>query len=187
MDSTTTVYVLVAILIVAVLIAALLATRRRRTRRLRTKFGPEYDHAIVHDGGRGKAEAALEARERHVQKLTIRALAPAERDFYLNAWNRAQAAFVDDPAGSIAQADQLVGVVMSTRGYPVSDFEQRAADISVENPLIVQHYRAGHALTLRCQGGAATTEDLRQAMIHYRALFDDLVGIPGAVRTQLAS
>lgn len=186
MDATTT-YLLVGVFFLAVLVAAVLTARRRKTRRLRAKFGPEYEHALANDGGRGKAEARLEARERHVQQLSIRALTPSERDFYLNAWNRVQAGFVDEPSDSVVQADQLIGVVMSTRGYPVAEFEQRAADVSVEHPTIVQHYRAGHAIALRHQGGTATTEDLRQAMIHYRALFDDLIGIPDTVRARLAS
>jgi hypothetical protein len=112
---------------------------------------------------------------------------PADRDRYVASWRKVQAQFVDDPKSSVTQADQLLGEVMSTRGYSVSDFEQRAADISVNHPLVVENYRAAHEIAVRHARGQASTEDLRQAMIHYRTLFDELAGEPEMVRAKAAS
>jgi hypothetical protein len=122
------------------------------------------------------AEAELEDRRRRVEQLQIRPLPRNERERYEAAWYQVQGRFVDDPAGAMAQADLLVGEVMQARGYPMGDFETRAADISVDHPQVVENYRAAHAIALRTQGGQATTEELRQAMVHYRALFADLLG-----------
>ena len=187
MDQTTIIYVVAAVVAAVIVIAVLLMLRKRRTDRLRAHFGPEYDHAMLETGRRGKAETSLREREKRVDKLTIRPLTATERDFYLASWDKVQAQFVDDPGGSVIQADQLLGVVMSTSGYSVADFEQRAADVSVEHPLVVEHYRAGHEVAVRHQSGLAATEDLRQAMIHYRTLFNELVGVPETVRVKLAS
>lgn len=182
-----TILVVGAGLIVVAVLTILIFFRRKRTDRLRDHFGPEYDQTVVATGARGKAEADLRAREKRVDRLTLRPLAASERDFYLSSWTRIQAQFVDDPADAVRQADQLLGVVMSTAGYPVADFEQRVGDMSVDHPLVVEHYRAGHAIALRHASGQAGTEDLRQAMIHYRTLFDELVGVPEMTRAKLAS
>jgi hypothetical protein len=175
-----------AITVTILLIAALLFLRNRKTNRLRAQFGPEYDHA-VEQSGRGKAEAGLRAAEKRVDKLTLRSPTATERDFYLSSWAKIQTKFVDDPAVSVTEADQLLGLVMSTCGYSLADFDQRAADISVEHPLVVQHYRAGHDIAMRQARGQATTEDQRQAMINYRTLFDELIGAPQQARLELAS
>ena len=153
--------------------------RKRRTERLRTQFGgAEYARAVGQGGNRRKAEAGLEERAQRVEAFHVRPLAPADRARFLESWRGLQARFVDGPAGAVSEADRLLGDVMSTRGYPVADFEQRAADISVDHPLVLENYRAAHEIALRQTGGKATTEELRQAMVHYRTLFEELVSEP---------
>jgi len=176
MDNTT--LVIIAVLIVAALVVAgvFFALRQRRTEGLRRRFGPEYDREVSASGDRTRAETALEQRRRRIENLKIRPLARKDSERYGERWHAVQTRFVDDPAGAITEADQLVGEVMSARGYPVSDFNQRAADISVDHPHVVENYRAAHAIAQRHARGEANTEDLRQAMIHYRALFMDLIG-----------
>jgi FtsZ-interacting cell division protein ZipA len=169
------VLIVIAVAVVAVIVAALLIARRRRSEHLKSRFGPEYERALQEKGDRGKAEAELAEREKRVAKLDIRPLDAAERQRFGERWTEVQARFVDDPPRALAFADALLAEVMKARGYPVSDFEQRAGDISVEHPGVVEHYRAGHEIALRQERGDATTEELRQAMIHYRALFDNLV------------
>jgi hypothetical protein len=166
----------IAIVVVVVLIAAVavLAARRRRTEHLKEHFGREYEHALDITGDRGKAEAELEKREKRVEKLKLRPLERNEREDFLKRWRDVQARFVDDPPRAVAFADALLGEVMKARGYPVEDFEQRVGDISVDHPKVVEHYRAGHDIAVRHQQGKAGTEELRQALIHYRALFDEL-------------
>ena len=174
---TQTAWIVVGIIVVAaVIVGASLWSRRTRSEHLRDRFGPEYDRAVEAKGDRSKAEADLEAREKRVEKLDIRPLEPAERREFTERWTDVQARFVDDPARAVAFADALLGDVMKARGYPVSDFDQRAGDISVDHPVVVDHYHKGHEIAVRHERGAAGTEDLRQAMIHYRALFDNLVG-----------
>ena len=172
MNQTTLIIIAVVVIVAVLVIAGLIWSRRRRSEHLRDRFGPEYEHAIAHEGGRAKAEAELEKR---VSKLDIRPLEPAARLNFIDRWKEVQAQFVDDPARAVASADALLGEVMTAWGYPVSDFDQRAGDISVDHPEVVKHYRAGHDIALRHAQGQASTEDLRQAMIHYRALFDELV------------
>ena len=170
-------WIIIAIIIVAALIVAgVLWSRRRRTDHLRDRFGAEYDRAVDAKGGRSKAEADLAEREKRVEKLDIHPLDPAARRDFIKRWTEVQARFVDDPPRAVAFADALLSEVMKARGYPVSDFEQRAGDISVDHPQVVEHYRTAHDIAVRHARGQASTEDLRQAMIHYRALFDDLVG-----------
>jgi hypothetical protein len=175
MNQTVSIVVAIVVIVVVLAIIGWILSRRRRSEHLRKQFGPEYDHAIAHEGGRAQAEAELAKREKRVAKLDIRPLEPAQRQEFVDRWKDVQARFVDDPARAVADADGLLGQVMSARGYPVSDFEQRAGDISVDHPEVVKNYRAGHDIALRHEKGNASTEDLRQAMIHYRALFDELV------------
>ena len=168
---------LIVLALVAVLIVAgVLLFQRRRSEHLKSRFGPEYDHEVEEKGSRGKAEAELARREKRVEKLHIVPLEPAARQQFTERWTDVQAKFVDDPVRAVAYADALLAEVMSARGYPVGDFDQRAGDISVDHPKVVEHYRAGHDVAVRHERGEAGTEDLRQAMIHYRALFDELVG-----------
>ena len=169
-------WIIIAIVVVLLVIAAFLWSRRRRSHHLRDRFGPEYDRTVEAKGGRAKAEAELSDREKRVEKLDIRALSSDERRSFIDRWTEVQARFVDDPPRAVAFADALLADVMKARGYPVSDFEQRVGDISVDHPVVVEHYREAHEIAVREEKGQAGTEDLRQAMIHYRALFDNLVG-----------
>jgi hypothetical protein len=168
----------IVIIIAAVAVAAAItyvALTRRRTAQLQDRFGPEYDRTVERRGGRGEAEAELGSRIERREKLEIRPLPPESRERYLQSWREVQARFVDDPPGAVASADQLVGSVMSERGYPLDDFEQRADDISVDHPQVVERYRSAHGIAQKNADGEATTEDLRQAIKHYRALFEDLL------------
>jgi len=183
---------LAAIIAFAVIVVAGIATllflRKRRTERLRSKFGgAEYARAVKEGGNRRHAEARLDERTERVESFHVRPLAPGDRARFIDSWRKIQARFVDGPAGAVAEADQLLGDVMSTRGYPVSDFEQRAADISVDHPLVMENYRTAHEIALRQTKGQANTEDLRQAMIHYRTLFEALIGEPETAPMKVAS
>lgn len=170
-------WVLVAVLIVVVVVLAVLLMRSRRSHRLQEEFGPEYERAVEERGDRREAEAELAERRERRSQLDIRPLEPGAQERYAERWQAAQRRFVDQPAPAVAEADALVSAVMSERGYPVSDeFDQRAADISVDHPVVVEHYRAAHAISLRATDGDASTEDLRQAMVHFRALFEELLG-----------
>ncbi|HEU5295796.1 MAG TPA: hypothetical protein VFU71_13525 [Burkholderiaceae bacterium] len=168
--------IIVALAMVA-LVAWLVVQRRRQSERLRQRFGPEYMRTVDHLGSRDKAEAELRARERRVGRLHIVPLAPADASRYAQQWQLLQARFVDNPRGSLAEADRLVRDLMLQRGYPVGDFEHRAGDISVDHPSVVEHYRIAHAIALRDERDASDTEDLRQAVVHYRALFDELLEV----------
>jgi len=168
----------IVILIVGVIILAGLAFflyRERRTKTLRQHFGPEYDHALHEYGSQPKAEQALEARQRRREKLHIQPLPLHEREQFSDRWHDVQNRFVDDPSTSIRQADELVMQVMKARGYPVADFDHRAEDLSVDHPGVVRNYRAAHLIAMRHEKGDASTEDLRQALVYYRDLFDDLL------------
>jgi hypothetical protein len=169
-------------------IATLVFMRNRRTARLRNQFGaPEYTRAVREGGNQRRAENKLEKRAARVESFHIRALSPADHTRFLETWRKVQGRFVDSPGGAVTEADQLLGDVMSMRGYPVSNFEQRAADISVDHPLVMENYRAGHGIAVRQTQGQAGTEELRQAMIHYRTLFEELVGEPEIARAKAAS
>jgi hypothetical protein len=168
----------VAILIVAGLAWLYVRKRRSTTANLRQKFGPEYERAVREHGSERKAEAKLEDREKRVETLNIRDLDPMEHERFAKRWESVQSRFVDSPKGAVAEADDLVSLLMKTRGYPVSDFDQRAADISVAHPRVVENYRSGHEIALRVGKDGATTEDLRTAMIHYRSLFEELAQVP---------
>lgn len=168
-------WLLLALVVIA-LIAGLVVARRRRSAQLRESFGPEYEHMAGQAGSQRKAESALAARQRRHDKFEIRELSDAERTRYRSEWQQVQAGFVDQPSEAVAQADALVQRVMGDRGYPVEDFEQRSADLSVEHPEVVANYRAAHGISLASAHGKASTEDLRQATIYYRALFGELLG-----------
>ena len=187
--STTELALIIALVVLAIAgIAAWLFFRKRRTKKLRAQFGgAEYARAVEEGGTRRQAEAELKERTERVESLKIRELAPGDRARFIESWSRVQARFVDSPGGAVAEADQLLGDVMSTRGYPVSDFEQRAADISVDHPLVMENYRTAHEIAVRQTRGQANTEDLRQAMIHYRTLFEELVGQPELARAKATS
>ena len=162
-------------IVVVVAVVAFLLVRNRRTGQLKSKFGPEYEQTLGRTGHVSRAEAELREREKRVKSFDIRPLAPQQRESFIDYWERIQADFVDDPHGAVTRADALLGDVMSARGYPVADFETRSADLSVDHPHVVQNYRAGHDIAVRHARGEADTEDLRQAMIHYRSLFSDLI------------
>jgi len=178
MDNQTLLIVIGAVVVIVLVSAGLILSRRRRSGHLRARFGPEYERAVEASGGRGKAEAHLHQREKRVEKFDIRPLRTNERDIYVASWREVQATFVDDPKSAVIRADQLLGDVMGVRGYPVGDFDQRSSDLSVDHPIVVQHYRAAHDIAESHGRGQASTEDLRQAMIHYRALFEELTGEP---------
>ena len=171
----TTALIIIAIVIVLVAIGLFFFWRRRRTENLREQFGPEYKRAVDQYGDQRKAEAELAAREKRVRKLEIRPLRPEEHSRFAEAWQKTQARFVDEPSQAVRDADALVKEVMQARGYPVGDFEQRAADVSVDHPNVVLNYRGAHDIVARNNSGNATTEDLRQAVVHYRSLFEELL------------
>jgi len=166
--------IVIAIVVILVVAAAVwfFTQQRRRGDRLREQFGPEYDRTVEAYGERGPAEKALEARAERVKGFDIHPLSTEQSQRYGEQWRQVQARFVDDPEGAIRDADHLCGEVMQARGYPMADFEQRAADVSVDHPAVVEHYRAAHAVA---SDRNAATEDLRQAMVHYRTLFEDLI------------
>jgi hypothetical protein len=171
----------VVILVIAVLAWLYLQKRRSTTAGLRQKFGPEYERAVQKHGSERKAEAKLANRQDRVEKLNVRDLDPVERERFSTQWESVQSRFVDSPRGAVSEADDLVSTLMKTRGYPVSDFDQRADDISVDHPLVVENYRSAHHIALRVGTNGASTEDLRTAMIHYRSLFEELVRVPAIV------
>jgi hypothetical protein len=153
------------------------AARTRRSRSLQDRFGREYDRAVEHAGDRREAERELREREKRHDELDLRPLSPEARDRYVEEWRATQGRFVDDPTGAVADADRLVQRVMRDRGYPVDDFEQRAADISVEHPELVEKYRTAHGIAQASERGEASTEDLRHSVRHYRALFVELLEV----------
>ena len=168
----------IALIIIAVIVVAILAwylMRERRTSRLRSRFGPEYEYAMREFGNRPKAEDALAAREKRMEKIHVHPLSNEDRDRFSDQWHDVQARFVDDPAASITEADRLVCDVMKARGYPMSEFEHRAEDLSVDHPHVVRNYRAAHDIAMRREQGQASTEDLRQGLVYYRDLFDELL------------
>lgn len=170
-------YIIGAIIVVAIIIAvAMVASRSARSRRLQQRFGPEYDRTVRTAGDRTAAERELAARETRVKRMHIEELPAGARDRYTEEWRTVQTRFVDQPREALKDADRLVENVMRDRGYPMNDFEQRAADISPDHPQVVDNYRIAHGIAARSDTGEVNTEDLRQAMVHYRTLFDDLLG-----------
>jgi hypothetical protein len=182
------------VIVIAVVVALIIITavslyirqRKHTSAGLRARFGTEYERAVQQHGSERKAEAKLADREARVELLKIRDLDPSERDSYLAQWQTVQSRFVDDPKGAVTEADELVCSLMQARGYPVSDFEQRAADISVDHPRVVENYRSAHSVALRLDSGEASTEELRTAMIQYRSLFDDLAQVQTPAETKVA-
>jgi hypothetical protein len=178
MDKTTIIIVLAALVAVAAIAAAVwMYLQKKQTERLHSRFGTEYDRLAAAEGDRGRAEKALHEREKRVEKLNLVPLSPEDRDRFTGAWQLEQAGFVDDPRTAVANADKLVNEVMKARGYPMGDFEQRAADISVDHSLVVTNYRIAHDIALRDRGGETSTEELRTALLHYRMLFEDLLEV----------
>jgi len=173
--ASTTIWLVAAIVVIVVVPALWLVMSRRRSQQLRERFGSEYDRTVKTEQNIRRAEAALAARAKRVDALHIRPLAHNDAVRFDANWRAVQARFVDDPKGAVTEADRLVGEVMSVRGYPLGDFEQRVADISVDHPDVVANYRAAREIALLHSRGQASTEDLRQAMVHYRALFRDLL------------
>jgi hypothetical protein len=173
---------LVAVVILVMAVLAWLSLRKRRatTANLRRRFGTEYERVVLQHGSERRAEAKLADREKRVDKFNLRPLDAMEHERFSKEWAAVQSRFVDSPKGAVAEADDLVSSLMKTRGYPVSEFEQRADDISVDHPRVVENYRMAHALALRVDKDKdqASTEDLRTAMIHYRSLFDELMLAP---------
>jgi len=172
-------YMAITVVLVLVIIGAILGlvlARRRRSERLHDQLGPEYDRTVQAMGGEKKAQTELEERRKHVEALDIRPLSLSERERYLADWTAVQSKFVDEPGQAIVDADRLIMQVMQTRAYPVSDFEQRAADISVNYPALVSNFRAAREIAVKNEQQQANTEELRQAMIHYRSLFEELLG-----------
>ncbi|HST24660.1 MAG TPA: hypothetical protein VLJ76_01585 [Gaiellaceae bacterium] len=169
----------------AIVIGVVIAVPTVRTRRLKGRFGSEYDRTVEDADSRRAAEADLRDRERRRQELDIRPLQPEARESYLEQWRSTQESFVDDPRGAVIEADNLVLSVMRARGYPVDDFDRRADDISVDYPDLVGNFRAAHAIAQRQSSGTVTTEELRQAMRHYRALFDELLEADVAERVRV--
>jgi hypothetical protein len=169
--------VAVAVVLVAAVVGfTMMQSQKRRSERLQQNFGPEYDRAVDEAGSKKRAEADLRERQERVEQLQLRELDPDERANLSRAWTATQTRFVDEPEAAIAEAQSLVDEAMNARGYPMGDFEQRAADISVDHPDVVSNYRAARAIADKSDGSRADTESMRRAMIHYRALFDDLLG-----------
>ena len=176
-------WMLVAV-VIAMAVAGWFLWMRRRSEQLRERFGPEYERTVHDVGDVRKAEASLAARAKRVAAFHIRPLNPDEADRYTASWQRVQNQFVDDPGRAISEADKLVGEVMTARGYPVGEFDQRVEDISVDHPDVVMNYRAAREIALHHGEGRANTEDLRQAMVHYRALFRDLLSVTDVPATK---
>jgi len=176
---TNTVLAIIIGLVLVVAVAGIWAYMARRRAALRARFGPEYEHVVTAAGDARRAEADLAARAKRVSHYEIKPLTPDRSRFFTEAWRRVQAMFVDNPSAAVADADSLVTDLMTARGYPMSEFDRRVEDLSVDHASVVQHYREAHDIAERQARRAATTEDLRQAVIHYRALFEDLLEVAG--------
>lgn len=187
MDQRTLIAIVIVIALILLAAVVVVLNRKRRSQQLKEHFGSEYDRAVVQRGDRAKAELELLNREKRVHSFSIKSLLPAARDRFAEEWSAIQRRFVDDPAIAVTDADSLVNRVMMERGYPMADFEQRAADVSVTHPAVVQNYRAARAIMLRYERNEVSTEDLRQAMIHYRSLFDELLDVaePGTTSKEV--
>lgn len=166
----------IGVLVIVAIVAAIVVARRRSTD-LRSTFGSEYDRTVERTGSRQRAEAELAHREQRVERFDLRELSPGARDRYAAEWRGVQERFLDEPRVAIGEADRLVTGVMQDKGYPSQGFDQRVADLSVRHAADLDHYRAARAISLRNDRGLATTEDMRQALVHYRALFASLLGV----------
>jgi hypothetical protein len=178
----TSLAITLGVVVLLLVAAAVIYAQRRNSSQMRSKYGAEYIAAVDEAGGRRRAEAELRQREKRVEALSIRPLGHDEIKRFSDRWVEVQSQFVDDPSAAIRRADELLTEVMQARGYPVADFEQRAADLSVDHAGLVSNYRVAHEVAAGHARGEAGTEDLRRAMIHYRALFEDLLGPPEASR-----
>jgi len=169
-------WIVIAIAAVVVLAAiAWSAYSGRRRKGLQERFGSEYDRTVADAPSRREAESDLAERQKRREELEVRPLEPEARDRYASEWHNTQAKFVDDPEAAVGDADRLIQQVMRDRGYPVEDFDQRAADLSVDHPEVISNYRAAHGISVANERGNASTENLRTAMVHYRALFEELL------------
>jgi hypothetical protein len=179
MNTITTNTVVAAVLLIALVIGAVawLVMQKQRTLKLKQRFGPEYDQTVSEFGNRVKAEAELTSREKRVAGFSVVPLTPADAVRFTQAWSALQGRFIDNPKGVLLDADLLVRELMAKRGYPMGDFEHRAADISVDHPGVVTAYRAAQEIAARNERGEADTEELRKAVVHYRTLFDELLGV----------
>lgn len=175
--TTQTLVIIIAVIAIAVAALAWVYLAQQRRARLRRRFGPEYERT-VHDVGPRRAEAVLAEREKRVASYHIRDLTNEERSRFADAWKRVQAQFVDDPSAAVTEADRLVTELMTTRGYPMADFDRRAEDLTVDHGNVIHHYREARDIAARHARKAASTEDLRQALVHYRELFADLLHVP---------
>ncbi len=178
MSSTTLVIVVACIVVILLVAGAVLAQRADRRRQLQQRFGPEYDRTVEASGDPKKAEIELRGRAQERDKLAIRVLSATQRDRYEQDWRRVQAEFVDVPVESLGRADTLITNVMVGRGYPMQDFDRQANLVSVDHPEVVEHYRRAHGTYLASQSGPVPTEELRQAFVSYRALFEELLDEP---------
>jgi len=175
MDQTYIIIIAVVVLVIVGVILGLIFSRRRSADKLQEHFGSEYGHTVEAMGDEKKAQSELNERQKHVKTLPIRSLSTAERERYLADWTAVQSKFVDEPGQAIVDADRLITEVMQLRAYPVADFDQRAADLSVNYPTLVSNYRAAREIALKNEQHSANTEELRQAMIYYRSLFEELL------------
>jgi hypothetical protein len=180
MDTQNLIIIVAVVVVLAIATAGYFLYQKRQSQRLQQRFGPEYAEAVNRHGSRAKAEAELRRREKRARKFEIVQLTPAEVQRFSQSWMRLQGSFVDDPKGVLIQAEQLVRELMRKRGFPMGDFELRAADLSVDHPSVVSNYRAAQKIVSRDQRGEADTEELRRAVVHFRALFDELLGVPAA-------
>jgi len=185
LDSHTWLYIGVVVLLAAV--AAWLFYQQHRSQHLQERFGPEYHRTLSTVGDRAKAESELTARENRVKKFRLVALAPADAARFTEQWHTIQGRFVDDPRGAVVGAERLVRDLMQARGYPMADFEDRAADISVDHPAVVDNYRAAQGIAVRAERNEASTEDLRKAVVHFRALFAELLEVRNTERQHSSS
>jgi hypothetical protein len=168
---------ILAIIVALIAVAAWLLFQKKQSKTLEQRFGPEYGRTVDELGSRPKAEAELKSRQKRVEKFNIVPLSAADAARFSQAWRALQGRFVDNPKGVLQEADTLVQELMQKRGYPMADFEGRAADISVDHPAVVEHYRAAQGIAIRDQRGEADTEEMRRAVVHYRALFDELLEV----------
>lgn len=178
---------IVLVLVVGIVVAAYIMLRKKRTLAFKNRFGTEYDRAVLTHGSPHGAEAKLADRETRVKALAIRPLGATERDRFIAEWHTVQSRFVDHPQAAVTEADDLVNAILEARGYPHAGFEQRAADVSVTYPRVMENYRLAHGIAVRTGKPAATTEELRTAMIEYRAIFDELVEMQRPVEQKSAA